>query len=46
MKKCFDLIQELVYFITDMKQTIGPTITQVKTENADLKTENASLKER
>jgi regulator of replication initiation timing len=46
MKKCFDLIQELDFFITSMMQTFGQKrIAQVKTENSDLKTENASLKE-
>ena len=53
MKKCFDLIQELVLFITISNLKFEPTIARVKTENADLKTEsadlrteNASLKER
>jgi hypothetical protein len=39
MKKCFYLILGLVFFIIDMTQTFEKTITQVETENADLRTQ-------
>jgi hypothetical protein len=45
MKKCFSLIRELVLFISQVTQNVNQTISNLKTENANLETKIVALTE-